>query len=485
MNAPQIDPLFFCAALPILVLSALSLVPLFFPLFRVKSPNALLVIALLGLISSAACFLTQQSGTLSFFEGTLVSDSVGRFASLLILSIAIFVVMLFKMTSLATNFFKVESVVCFLLTVLGMLVMVSTNEFVTLFVGLELSSIGLYILVGYLDPSRGSLEGAIKYFLMGAVVSAFFLMGAALLYAATGSLNLSEIAQVGLERSPLLFHLGLLFVQFSLMFKLALMPFHSWAPDAYEAAPTGITAFMATTMKVMIFVVLFRCVAKLPVSEGTWPFSLSLAAILSILAGNIMALAQSGLKRMLAYSSIAHSGFMVMALCAIAKEPVASVESVMFYLMGYSLASLLAFGIIMALEDMLAVRNLQLHDMKGLAKRAPWAAVGLTVALLSFAGFPLTAGFFGKFFVLISVMREEYYTLAVVAALGSTISLFYYLRVVVAMFFTPSESTRPLPASYSLRTFMLATAVAVLVLGTLIPEMALQMLRPIAEQLLR
>lgn len=487
-SLPHIGPEFYVAALPVLILSLGSVFAMLQGVYKnIGSENAVfgvLVLALLGALTGV--FLGQPTGEATYLDGAYLAGALGKVGQTLILTIALVITLAYRETFLRQKFFRGEITSLFMMIVAGMLVMVASEELVTLFVGLELSSIGLYAVVGYLNPSRRSQEGAIKYFVLGSFASAILLFGFGLLYASTGSLRLSEIA----EAVPkLLDHnwvrLGVLFTLAGLGFKLALAPFHLWAPDTYEAAPTGITAFMATSVKVMILVVAMRLFAgSLSLLYEVWLPALMFLAILSMILGNIMALVQTSLKRMLAYSSIAHSGYMAIAICAIGgasgEFPVAAI---LYYLVGYAIISLGAFCVLMWLENE-ENDNLLLDDLAGLGKKHPWAAFALAVFMFSFAGMPPTVGFMGKFFVFNAALSNQLYSLVIIGVIGSSISLFYYLRVIVRMYMAePVKVAVPLAPS---RSFVMVGILALallsnLLLGTLLPESAMNVFRATSQ----
>lgn len=474
---------FYLAALPVLILASMCVGILFFPAFKISNPNVVFyyVLAAIGL-TAVSVFARGEDASL--LGGAYLADSLSGLGQILVLAIAFVIAVLIGETNFRGQFFRTEIAATFLKTLLGMIVMVASEDFITLFVGLELSSIGVYILVGYAKPSRASLEGAVKYFVMGSVASAVLLLGFAFLYIATGSLQLRGMVNGSEIVSDLWLQFGFFFLLVGLLFKLALMPFHSWAPDAYESAPTGITAFLATAMKVVIMVVVLRITEGIAFFEDQWAPTLLVVSSLSIIAGNVMALAQSSIKRMLAYSSIAHSGYMAIALCAIGYRAGFTYQSILFYLLGYILTSLLAFGTLMWLEDE-EHPNLHVDDLSGLVTRHPWAALSMAVAMFSFAGLPPAVGFFGKFFVFNVALKEGLYTLVFIGVGGSLVSLFYYLRVIVHMYMYPpsGEQLKVQPHSMRLGSLLAASCVAIVLLGTVLPGKTLELLRPIAMSL--
>jgi NADH-quinone oxidoreductase subunit N len=323
----------------------------------------------------------------------------------------------------------------YLLVVLGMLVFSASDDLVTLFVGLELSSIGLYTLVAYTRENRFSIEGGIKYLVLGSFATALLLFGFAFLYACSGTMQLPLMcARLSSAPASVWLFLGAGFTVSALAFKLALVPFQQWSPDAYEAAATNVTAFMTICVKIMVLSLLIKVLSLSSELVGAyWLSLLGTMAIASMLFGNVMALIQTSVKRMLAYSSIAHSGYMAIALSVLAPSNGFPAQALMFYVVSYALTSLLVFGILLALEHREG-DNIQLQDLKGLAQRYPWLAFGLTTGMVSFAGLPPTVGFIGKFFVFNAALREGSLGIVLCAVLASVVSLFYYLRLPVMMY---------------------------------------------------
>ena len=483
VTIPTLNSEFYGASLPVYSLCVGSVVAMLQGVSkRFGGDKAVLAVLLLSLIAAlGGVFFGAPSVETSYLNGGYLVGNLGRVGQGLILGIAIVVALMFSATFLRTKFLRGEVTSLFLMVVTGMAVMVASDDIITLFIGLELSSIGLYALVGYINPSRRSQEGAIKYFVLGAFATSLLLFGFALLYVATGTLRLSDMAQI---LPKLLDHnwvrLGVLFALSGLGFKLGLAPFHLWAPDTYEAAPTGITALMATAVKVMVLVVVVRFFAgSLGVVYDVWLPATTFLAMVSMIVGNVMALVQASVKRMLAYSSVAHSGYMAIALCALGGTsnnfPVAAL---LYYLIGYSIISLGAFSVLMWLEND-QNDNLLIDDLAGLAKKHPWAAFAMAVFMFSFAGMPPTVGFMGKFFVFNAALSNQLYSLVIIGLVGSAISLFYYLRIIVRMYMSePVRVAVPLVPNRSwLVCGILGTAViANLALGTLLPEQLLKSL---------
>lgn len=489
---PTVTREFYLAAMPVLILCVGSIVAMLQGVFKkVGHETAVFgVMALTMLAALITTFTGAPSVETSYLDGAYLAGELGRFGQSMILVIGLVIALLYRDTFLKAKFCRGEISALFLMIVAGMVVMVASEDIVTLFTGLELSSIGLYAVVGYLNPSRRSQEGAIKYFVLGSFAAALLLFGFGLLYAATGSLRLNEIV----DAVPKMIdhnwvRVGVVMTLAGLGFKLALAPFHLWAPDTYEAAPTGITAFMATSVKVMILVVTMRLFAgSLAPLYDVWLPALMFLAIISMILGNIMALVQTSMKRMLAYSSIAHSGYMAIAICAIggasASFPVAAI---LYYVVGYALISLGAFGVLMWLENE-DNDNISLDDLAGLSKKHPWAAFALAVFMFSFAGMPPTVGFMGKFFVFNAALNSQLYSLVIIGVIGSSISLYYYLRVIVRMYMSEQVKVAvPLnPARAWVTTVVLAVALILnLLLGTVLPGPALQMMNKTSSEVAR
>jgi NADH-quinone oxidoreductase subunit N len=486
LGIPSIGSDFFLSALPVIILCLASILAMLQSVFpRIGGQRAVAGSLAAGLLGALILtWRTREPQT--FLAGALVIDAFSVFGQTLILLIASALGFLAWDTAVKKDFFRGETVSLYLMVIAGMMVMVSSLDIVTLFVGIELASIGIYCLVGYVSPSMKSQEGAVKYFILGSLAAAFLLMGAGLLYAGTGTLQVNEIVsaiRTGTGSNPLV-ALGAFFAAISIAVKLALVPFHLWAPDAYESAPTMITALMATAVKVMILVFTLRFFAGgMAIAElsAIWMPILTFAAGLSMIAGNIMAMIQTSFKRMLAYSSIAHSGYLAVALCSLSGTGVGqdAIEAVLFYLVGYSVISVGAFGIIMWLEGEKSL-SLQLEDLIGLGKRHPWIAAALTICMLGFAGMPPTVGFLGKFLVFKAALSAKLYPIVIVGALGSAISFYYYLNVIVKMYLLqPRKGSSELVVSpRPLMTMVLVfCSVVLILLAGLLPGTLLEVLK--------
>lgn len=325
-----------------------------------------------------------------------------------------------------------------LLATLGCLVLVASSHFVSFFLGLELLTVSLYVLIAYPRTDRRPLEAGVKYLILAAASSAFLLFGMALVYAELGVMEFGQMASVlasGTILDSRLLLAGLAMMVTGIGFKLAVVPFHMWTPDVYEGAPAPVTAFVATASKGAMFALLLRYF----IQTGAYAYQpllvvFSVIALASMLVGNLLALMQDNVKRILAYSSIAHLGYVVVAFLA---GGALAVEAVTFYLVAYFVTTLGAFGVVTVLSDRHRDAD-TIADYRGLFWTRPWLAVTFTAMLLSLAGIPLTAGFVGKFYVLAAGIQSALWPLVVVLVVGSAIGLYYYLRIVVAMFTQPA-----------------------------------------------
>ena len=353
-----------------------------------------------------------------------------------------------------------------LLATLGMMLMAAGNELIIVFLGLELMSLSLYVLAGYFRDNPASSEAGMKYLLLGAFASAFFLYGIALIYGGAGTTNVPAIAEAiaAPNKSPLLLAgMFLLIVGFG--FKVAIVPFHQWAPDVYEGAPTTIAAFISAGPKAAGFAAFLRIFMEaLPSLQVEWSGVVIVLAMLTMTVGNVIAIAQTSIKRMLAYSSIAHAGYVLIGLAAANND---GISSAMLYLLVYCVMNIGAFGavILAKTED---GESLMISDYAGLGLRKPLLAMFMTIMLLSLAGFPPTAGFVGKFYIFKSAVQAGHIWLVIVGAINTAISAFYYLRVVVTMYMREPEEELPF-ASYpgTLVVGLVLAAIGILLIGIL------------------
>ena len=353
-----------------------------------------------------------------------------------------------------------------LLATLGMMLMAAGNELIIVFLGLELMSLSLYVLAGYFRESPASSEAGMKYLLLGAFASAFFLYGIALIYGGAGTTSVPEIAAAitADDKSPLLLA-GMFLLVVGFGFKVAIVPFHQWAPDVYEGAPTTIAAFISAGPKAAGFAAFLRIFMEaLPNLQVEWSGVLILLAMLTMTVGNVIAIAQTNIKRMLAYSSIAHAGYVLIGLAAANND---GISSAMLYLLIYCVMNIGAFGavILAKTED---GESLMISDYAGLGTRKPLLAMFMGVMLLSLAGFPPTAGFVGKFYIFKAAVGAGHIWLVIIGAINTAISAFYYLRVVVTMYMRePEEELEFSPYASTLVVGLILAVVGIFLIGIL------------------
>jgi len=325
-----------------------------------------------------------------------------------------------------------------LLAACGMMFLAGAEDLVVLFLGLEVMSVAVYVLAGYNRANAWSSEAALKYFLIGAFASGFLLYGIALAYGATGTTNLSLVgAQLAGGQLSLMSGLALGLLLIGLGFKVAAVPFHMWAPDVYDGAPTPVTAFMATGVKIAAFAALVRVLMEgFPGAVSVWQPVIAGLAIASMVVGNLIALAQRNLKRMLAYSSIAHAGYL---LAAVWPGTRLGSGAVLFYLAAYGLTTIASFGFLAALGRH-GERTVSYDDIAGLSANRPWMALGLSICMLSLLGFPGTFGFMGKWYIISALTAQGQYILSIILVLTSVVSAGYYLPVIMSMYMKPAPS---------------------------------------------
>jgi len=360
----------------------------------------------------------------------------------------------------------------FLFAVAGMMLFPVASDLITLFVALEVFSLPLYLLAGLSRRRRLlSQESALKYFLLGAYSSAFFLFGAAFLYGYSGTISLSGIGAAAGSANNIFLLIGMVFVSVGLLFKIGAVPFHSWTPDVYQGAPTPITGFMAAATKVAAFGALLRIFYIGFAEEQTlWRPLITVIAIITMLFGSLVAIAQRDVKRMLAYSSIAHAGFLLSGVVALNKDGLAAS---LFYLFAYGLTTIAAFGLITLVRDS-SGEVTDLNRWTGLGKKSPLVAAAFSFILLSFAGIPLTSGFIGKFAIFSAAYKSGNISLVVVGVLSSAIAAFFYIRVIIMMFFTNpvNDSVSVVIPSVKSRISIIVATVISIILG-LMPSLLL------------
>jgi len=430
--------------LPMAVLVAWScvllLVDLFIPKGR-KGWTALL--AVLGLLLSLGLVISQSGRAMAGFNGMVILDGFSSFLNILFLSSGLAAIALAYDYIKRMEIERGEYYVLLLFSISGMMLMSQANDLIVVFLALELLSIPLYVLAGFARPRVESEEASLKYFLMGAFAGSFVVFGIALVFGATGTTNLTEIfAAIGanLANLPLL-TVGAALILVGLGFKVAAVPFHMWTPDVYHGAPSAVTAFMSVGAKAAGFAALLRIfVSAFPSLSTDLTMILWAISALTMFLGNVVAIAQSNIKRMLAYSSIAHAGYILMALVPFGNTALSKniVSAALFYLAAYAFTSFGAWAVVIALEKAEG-HGLALNDYAGLARKYPLLAATMAVFMLSFTGVPPTLGFMGKFYLFRTVIEGGYLGLALIGVFTSLISAYYYLRVIVIMYMREGE----------------------------------------------
>jgi NADH-quinone oxidoreductase subunit N len=449
-----------------------------------RSPAPLL--SLTGLAGALASVWLLGSGRAegAVLAGALAADGLALFLQAVILAVAIVSVLLSSGYVEKAGLPRGEYYALLLFSVVGMLGLVSSLELVSMFVALEIMSVALYGMAG-LDRARPqSQESALKYFVTGAFASAFFLYGIALVYGVTASTSLERVTRAlgvaGPGAAPLA-TLGAALLLVGFGFKVASVPFHMWAPDVYEGAPTTVTAFMSAGVKAAAFGALLRVFDfALASLAAQWQPLVAVLALVTMVVGNLAALAQRSLKRLLAYSSIAHAGYLMSALVA---APALATEAILFYLVAYAAVNLGAFGVIAALSKG-GEEPARLADLAGLAERRPALAAAFTVFLVSLTGIPVTAGFVGKFYLFGAAVASGFTLLAIVGVLASVLSAYYYLRIVVAMYMEEAVGEDRWAALTPSAVVALAFSAAVTLLLGLWPAPVLTLARLASRSLL-
>ncbi len=471
-------------AAPELFLAFMALVILLVDL-TVKDSRRTLTFALaqLTLLGCAAIQLFTSTGDVVYtFSNMFVDDLMADLLKLFLYMTVIVVLFYSRAYVLDRDVMnKGEYYVLALFATLGMMVMISANHFVTIYLGLELLSLSLYAMVAMNRDSVASTEAAMKYFVLGALASGLLLYGMSMIYGATGTLEITGIAERlyggGVNKGVLAF--GLVFLVSGLAFKLGVVPFHMWIPDVYHGAPTSVTLFIGSAPKLAAFAIVMRLLVNgLITMAQDWQAMLVILSVLSMAIGNLAAIAQTNLKRMLAYSAISHMGFMLLGIVTgvvggDARYALNAYSSAMFYVLAYVVMTTGTFGMILLMARA-GFEAEDLDDYKGLNKRSPWFAGIMLMMMFSMAGIPFFVGFFAKFSVLQAVVAAGYMWLAIVAVLFSLIGAFYYLRVVKMMYFDPPADTSPLTAGMDMRILISANGLAVALLG-IFPQMLMSL----------
>jgi NADH-quinone oxidoreductase subunit N len=454
----------------LILLSSLGVITLLAEIFSFK--KLLYPLVLLGLIATIILNIGDWNAVHNTFYNMM------RFDNYAVAFTSVILVVAFLWFVMAEGFFKDETnqtdhYALVLFALVGAVIMVSYTNMAMLFLGIEILSIPMYILAGSNKTDISSNEAAFKYLIMGAFATGFLLFGITLIYGATGSFDLMEIkaavtTNVGTLSS--IFYVGVLLMLVGMAFKVSAAPFHFWAPDVYQGAPTVITAFMATIVKTAAFAAFLRLFSTTFMSVGhTWMQVVWVMAALTLLVGNITAVVQMSTKRMLAYSSVAHAGYMLLALLAVNNY---SNSAILFYTVAYSIGSIATFCIVNIISNTRGMDSVDSFD--GLAKTNPLLAFVMTVALLSLAGIPPTAGFFAKYYIFTSAFMAGNQGLVLIAIIASLIGVYYYFRLIIAMYFKKTDK-ESIAVGINHKLLLIVIAIGIIALG-LFPDVVIRLL---------
>ncbi len=458
--------------LPIILLSIFGLLVLF--LGFQKSKNLLLPATLLVLaVVLVANFLNWNDAPSLYFKNMLFENKLTMSFSGIVLLSSLLIVALTRGFIDDESAQPAEYYAIMLFSVVGAIMMIGFENLIMLFVGVEILSVSMYVLTGSDKKNLRSNEAALKYFLMGAFATGIMLFGMALLYGATGSFNITALKSYVLtsQTPSAMLYVGMLMLLIGMLFKVSAAPFHFWTPDVYDGAPTVFTAFMSTIVKTAGFAAIYRLLSgSFSGIYNFWWVTMAAITVLTLLAGNVTAIYQQSFKRMMAYSSISHAGYLLLSLTALTSQ---SQSAIVFYSLAYSLATISAFGVLMVVTKETGVRSYETAEnfeaFNGLGKKNPLLAFVLTVSMLSLAGIPLTAGFWGKFFVFSSVVERGLTWILIVAILMSAIGIYYYFRAIIAAYMREGElGAIKVPTFY--RLVLIATTIITLFLG-LLPDL--------------
>jgi NADH-quinone oxidoreductase subunit N len=466
---------------PLIALFLGSIIPISVKAFRGKemSPFASLFAAIVSIVAAAGLNITLVGGFwklsglnfMTAFAGALVVDGISVWSAYIIYIITGFVLMLLYENKATKGPQLAEQIFLVMSAAMGMVLVTMANNLIVLFIVIELMSLSLYLLIALSREGVFSREASFKYFVLGSVGSAILLYGMAFIYGSTGSTVLQELgANAGsLFMSDKLFAIGVALFIAGMAFKVALVPFHSWAPDVYQGSATPVTTFMATGVKLASFVAFLRLfIYSEAIETESIALLLQWITVLTMIGGSIAALRQENLKRMLAYSSIAHSGYAMMGFLSavFGVDSTDGTTGLLFYLLVYSLMTIGSFAVISVLEAK-EDTILLVDDLKGLAKRQPMLAFVFAVILLSLAGIPPTVGFFGKLYLIMTVLDQGFVWVAIMAMVSSAIGVYFYLRPIVVMYMSEGSITPINKNSYLTQSVALVMAIAMVVLGVL------------------
>ncbi len=463
---------------PILVLTGLGILALLAELFRFRKVLfPLVILGLLGALAATFSYIWFDDGSMGKYINGMLSFSSTEAISFPMITSAIIITTALLWFLMQKDFLSDESNVTdhtslILFMLAGAVILTCYSNLTMLFLGVEILSIPLYVMAGSRKNDLYSNESAFKYFLTGSFASGFLLFGITLIYGAVGSFDLNVIGETVIANAatqPGILYAGIILLLVGMLFKVSAAPFHFWAPDVYQGAPTPVTALMSTVVKTAAIVAisnLFLSKVFRTIDEF-WAPLLGVCAALTMVVGNVSAVLQTSTKRMLAFSSISHAGFLILAVASVAASFAA--KSVYFYAAAYSFASITVFTVL--LNVIKAYGNDAVDSFNGLAKKNPLLAVTMTIALLSLAGIPPTAGFFGKYYVFTAAFSSGHGWLAVIGILASLVGIYYYFRIIIAMYFRPADETT-VTASNLHQVLLFVTSVLTIVLG-LLPDLLL------------
>lgn len=456
----------------LVLISILGVIALFAEMFKFK--KQLFPVILLGLAAIFVVNIFDWNTNILHFKMMYFDNYAVAFTGLMLVIALLWFLMSGDYFKEATNLTDHYALILFSLA--GAVIMVSFANLTMLFLGIETLSLSMYVLAGSKKSNIFSNESAFKYFLMGSFATGFLLFGFALIYGVTDSFDLHQIALYASHTKtfPIIYYTGILMIIVGLSFKASIVPFHFWAPDVYDGAPTVITSYMATIVKIAAFAAFFRlfstCFATVP---KVWVNVLFVFVLLTLLIGNVTAVFQTRVKRMLAYSSISHAGFMLMAIVAMDKF---SASAILYYTAAYSVATIAAFLIMHKVEEA-SEKGDKITAFDGLSKSNPFLALTMTVAMLSLAGIPPTAGFFAKYFIFTTALQNGFVWLVIFAVIAALIGVYYYFKIIIAMYFKPAKHTaHSIDVSVFHKVLLIATIVITIVLG-IFPDLLVNLLQ--------
>ncbi len=468
MTAPFIQP-DLVPAVPEMVMLAMTCLVLLVDLFLPQEKRGFtLLLSVATLVATiAAVMLVAPVASVSSFGGSFVFDQLAVVLKIAICAVTILVFVYSRDYLIDNGIYKGEYYVLGLFATLGMMVMISAHSFLLVYLGLELLSLSLYAMIAFNRKSLSASEAAMKYFVLGAMASGLLLYGISIFYGITGTLDLNQVsAAVGSQfaQHPVALGFALTFIVVGLSFKLGAVPFHMWLPDIYQGSPTSVTLFIGTAPKIAGFAMAIRLLVDgLGDLQADWSQMLIALAIASMAIGNIIAIAQTNFKRMLAYSTISHVGFILLGILSATANGFASA---MFYTLTYAITAAVAFGVLLVLNRK-GCEAENINDLSGLNDSNPWYAALLAIAMFSMAGVPPTVGFYAKLSVLQAVVQVEMVWLAVAAVLFSVIGLFYYLRVIKVMYFDKPlpQQTTTIKEALDVKLLLSANSLSLILLG--------------------